>query len=547
MASPNFDQNVHPEYARWRDRWQMSWDFYRGGLHVLQPGQKRSLSFWESDAYEDDGNSSGLNPAGSRRNRRWRWTPHMANSYLRSHEREGLNRWRDRQDRACHIPIVRPLVDSLVSGVLRTPADRKAAAAPPWSFYFDDVDRTGTSIDAFSRRALTMAVVFGKAFAVTDKPLVESPAPSFEHQLARGERAYSTLYTPLSVTDWSLDDLGRLVWIVFRECQPDGRRPGGRVDDFGKFQYRVWKRHSWELWRPKARSATTDNADDFELVASGPNPLGRVPVRVLSTRRAVDGPTTLESDSLVTDIVDADVAVYNLLSLLHELEYSQTFSQIILPGDDFGPVEMGPWTALTFNAEGGGAPAYISSNPEHPAGLWDRIVGILQAVRHSSHLSRGMAELSKEGRSAAAISFESEDKYVQMSALAEQLDEFENGLYRDVADWSGVSGDVPVVRRPRRFDLRSVSQQIADLVQLATLQLGPRPMSALTKPVVGRLLKEQGVADEDLRKIESEIDKNAQESADLRKKMMQDSEDGVRDDPGDRFRGANQNEGSQKA
>lgn len=491
---------THPDYDRMLKRWIMAYDFFRGGAHVLQPAQKVTSISWTDgkrpsnpDIWDQNSASTLATPGGASA---FEWFSAEVNSYIWKHERERLREYQRRQAAAYHIPLFRPLCNVLASAVLKTGPER-TVTAPLWSDYLRDVDLTGTPIGPFMRQALTLGLVFGRIHAVTDmtRPGDGAPAPSLAAQRSAGVRAYSYLVMPFDLTNWSLDEHGNFVWAIVREDAPDERDPGdpdqGRQD-----QYRVWTRTDWQLWR--CVQAVAGTAAAWWLVDAGPNPIGRVPIQTLYCHRG--SRTLFGCESPLADIVDIDRTIFNKLSQLDELISKGTFSILALPrrdGGAIGDLEVGPGIGLVFDAEAG-VPLYISPDAAQAAGLWAIIKDLFSSARVSAEVGRGVAEESMEARSAAAIGAESSDKHNVMASLAEATEQFERGLYADVAAWEGVSS-VPDVAYSRKFDLRSTNQQIADVVALARTRVSPRAVEMLTRPIVGKFMRELGATDDEVR------------------------------------------------
>ena len=97
---------------------------------------------------------------------------------------------------------------------------------------------------------------------------------SAAHADAAGKRAYAKLVTPLDLVDWSVDDVGRFLWAVIREDEPDTRMPGEEPEPEVKSQYRVWYRDRWELWRDKSGSQMLGSEPSFELEDTAPHRIG---------------------------------------------------------------------------------------------------------------------------------------------------------------------------------------------------------------------------------------------------------------------------------
>jgi hypothetical protein len=477
---------THPTYQLNHDRWREAFDCYRGGHHYTDPGRTvGTAGFWVHEVNDVDESSD---PHQQQRRSRYETVP--TDSYLWSHVRESTAEYSDRKARATHVPLFRHVVDIYVSAALRTePTGREVPETEPWGTYWDDVDRRGTNIGAFVRQAATYALVFGYEFAVTDKPRFDQKAASRAEQLARGERAYSYLVSPLNVPRWALDDSGAFRWVVVRESSPDVAVPGLPAPDTPPEQYRVWYPDHFELYRGTVnnRKETTWVLDD-----SGPHPCGEVPVAVMYARRSQESRHALESDSMLADLVRADRDVFNQYSLLRDQIYKQCFAQLFLPEDmgGGGAIETGPGVAVTYNAQAG-SPIMLSPEASLILAQW-RILGeTLHMFREFAAVGRGKAEYSKEERSGQALEVESRNENNRVASVVESVEEFDRTLHRHAAAWEGLS-DYPKATYGRDVSLRSLGAQINDALSLKALGVPAATMREVLSPLVTQHMREQG-------------------------------------------------------
>jgi hypothetical protein len=488
-------------------RWAMALDFAQGGVHVLEPAYTVPGLVWASTSTpthpEQSGTTSSTSPVPERNSSEFEWGQGNGNPYLARHPREKIWEFKRRAAWAYHIPLFKPLTNIFVSAVLKTGPERNIP--PGWDAYCSDVNLSGSSINPFIREALKIGMHFGRCHAVTDMepPSDGRPAVSVADQRAKGMRAYSYLISPLDLIDWSLDDKRQFIWANIREDAPDNRLPGQNYKS-PRNQYRIWYRDHWELYMQANDGDTAQT-----LVAQGPNPLGRVPIRTLYTHRGIT--TLFDCESPLADVVDIDRTIFNKLSLMDEIINKQTFSVLAVGRRDGGPVgdfELSPSSGLFYDAEAG-PPLFLSPDAAQLLAILQVIQWLFESARTHSEVGRGAAEASKEARSAAALSAESGDKNNLLASLAESTEAFERGIYQDAADWEGISG-VPTVAYSRKFDLRSVNQQIADLTQLGIAMVSARARTFLAKPIVGKMMRELGATDED---VKTAVDATEIESA----------------------------------
>lgn len=507
----DFNELRHPDYERMYTRWKMQWDFWRGGLCVMSPDYPATAVRYGVQTTTDD-SAGGEAAEIPRRGSGYEWRTTRTNSYLWKHPRETMNEYQERQARQDHYPLFQSITNIFVSGILRTSATYQGSMSPAWKEYHRDVDMCGTSFSAFVRQALSIAIAMGRCHAVTDRPMADTGAVSrFEEDL-RGDRTYSWLVTPLDLVDWELDAQGRFIWARIRE--PDNsrdswRRPTDAINDDWS-QYRIWHRDYWELVRlPRSGNNDIDSDVAWTRVAAGYHGLGEVPVATLYAGK--DGrPTAMDTESPLSDVCDADRKLLNRQSEMDELERAQAFALLAIPEAESGPgggVDIGPFRAFTYPSEAG-APTYINPDQTILKGKSERIGEAMHIVRQLAGAGRGKAEFSKEERSAAALSLESTEKHNLMAIWAESTQEFDAAVHRHVSEWSG--GDSwPEAAYDRVFDLRAISSQIQDIVQLSAVDELRPAIAPLGKPIINRILREAGVSDEVIDRTMAKIDERA--------------------------------------
>lgn len=483
-------------------RWVLEHDFYRGGYHVLKPASFTDKAWWWSEKQPArDGVASKPDRAASV----FEWISGSEHSYLHKHPRERRQSWDSRQARAWHLPLFRPTVNIFASAVLKTGPRREASDA--WKPFIEDVDRNGTAVDPFVREALSNALVFGRYHSIVDMTTPDEAVETQEQQDSSGVRPYAYHVSPMDLVNWSLDENGRFRWIQVREDEPDSRMPGDPWPE-PRDQYRIWTPYEWLLYRKQS----ADRGILWVRVAEGKHPIGRVPLPSVYAHRG--SRVMLGCESPFCDVADTDRSVFNKLSLMDELLYKQTFSILVYPrreGSPMADLTIGADMGMPYDAEAG-PPSYVAPDAAQVLALWRVICETVGLIRTQSEAGRGAAaEQSAEARSAAAIGAEQGDRNNVMSSLAESVEAYERDLHSIAAKWSGKS-DTPTVSYPRKFDLRTVNQAIADLVQVKQLQVGQRVLAVLTEPILQQLLRESGASQDEIAELVGELSEEMEQA-----------------------------------
>lgn len=497
---------THPEYDALSQWWAEGLDFYRGGIHVLQPGREIGKVGFMQAASTPVPAPAGLATDSEARpaEAAAEYKPTGVYSYLWSHERENKNRYDDRQKRLGHFPVFQPVIDIHADAIMRTGVrindDRSLAG--PWSAIVADADQRRTSLSILCRDALAWGMAQGRMHALVDFPrLTRTPSTRAEER-EWGLRPWISLVTPLDIVNWALDAAGDFAWAVIREPAPDKREPGQPANRTGNpYWFRLWTPNTWTLFgfEPKRRGSPK-----WGVVEEGWHGIGRVPIATLRTDK--DPAKTMYTQSPFAAVQRIDRVVLNLLSLLHEIDYGQTFTTWFFPDPErtsTGAVEMGINNALT----GPAAPVPLSPDEAMAAGLMERIKAHIHLARVAAGASRGQAEESIEARSAAAYVFESEQKRHQMARLAESTEQFVNDCLSLCGAWLGVSSDeVPRATLPRNFDLKSLAQKINEALTLDKLNVGPKAMGLIKRNLASQMERELGAAPDEVAEMLSAID-----------------------------------------
>jgi hypothetical protein len=309
------------------------------------------------------------------------------------------------------------------------------------------------------------------------------------------------------VLDWDVTENGTLRWVKIREKDNIPRAPWEpHPTNIDPYRYRVWYHDHWELMK----QVTPDKAERMD---AGQHPVGEVPVSILYARRSQEQRTAMIADSMLADLVNIDRSIFNQLSLVLEQVYLQCFNILMVPDDGTGgaTLNIGAATAMTYNPQLG--PAIMLAPDVAVIDVqWRLIENFLGWARNLAGVSRGRAEFSKEERSAATLTIESEEKQNQIASLAAAAEEFDLQLHRHVAKWEGLSEEqTPSVSYTRDVSIKALNDQIRDATNLATLAetvgADKSGLIELIKPIVTRAMQEHGLGNEALQRAMVKFEK----------------------------------------
>lgn len=494
----NLEQR-HPDWQKFESRWRMARCFWLGGIHVLSPDYPATyIGTWiKQDASDGEATEQQHNPNGD-----YRWSTSQAHSFLWKHERETHEEYEMRHERIINPPLFQYIVNTLSAGVLRSRPDRETVSGV-WADIHQDFDGVGTDVDAWMRRALAMGLVYGRAHAVADRRAYDTPALSAGMQSERGERAFAYLVSPLDVVDWSVDDRGAFRWVVLREDEPDQRGPGEMPERSGS-RYRIRYPDHWELW---VANRDRTSRETWVMIDSGP--LTGIGVSTLYATRC-DQPNAMGIETALADFLDGNRYTLNKFSELDEIDRTQTFSQMAIPTLDgqVGIIGVGPRRYIGYPSEAG-APSFISPDASLAEGKYARVADMMHMWRQLAGIGRGQSEYSKEERSAAALTVESEDKRNQLAWWSKALNEFDHAVHADLAKLEGQT-DWPRAQYPTNYDVKAIMTQIAEAVQLVAgvplLNSAHEVQSAVVRPIIRKMLGDGGAEDAEIDAVLAQLD-----------------------------------------
>jgi len=509
---------LHPEFRVCSQRWMMAFDFLRGGRHIINPG--RSIG---NVKFRVDERISDTDPDPDREISR---TPAQETvpwgSYLWKHETEREGDFAERCAHVFHFPLFAPIINEVAADLLRTRPERSESSAD-WQAFWSDVDDAGTDVDAFMRLLVCLGFCFGRMHVLTDGTAAGEVPPSRYHQERMGIRKYWQMVTPLRLINWAKDEHGRYLWVVIQEDLPDERAPGEQLKPNDakaeKFQYRVWDRKKWELWRrPGKRSNEWKKEDE------GEHGYDYVPIRDLFFTKA-GSPSTMDCESPFASQLDLDQHLLNEVSENWTAERLYSFPVLAVPemeGEAGAPIDIGPTKAFGYPAgQGIPAPSFISPDQAPMDRRWDRIKDKYLYGRMSAGVGRGMQERSIERRAADALVEELRAHLSQMAQWLSAIQEFDDQINGDIA--AARKAKPPKATYSRSFYRTAILAAINVINQLSTTGvISSQLLVMMVKPVVMSFLSDQGMSADVLARAEAEL----QTAAELAAK-------GANDDKGD--------------
>lgn len=381
----------------------------------------------------------------------------LTGEYLVPHVRETLDKYIRRKVLSYYPNYVKTVVKSLVNPVFRKAAKRdwegKDIGSQMFSLFQADVDRKGTNIKRFMKKALKKAMLHGVCFVVIDN-VSEQPG---NLKAAIDKRAFPYAYTvmPKQVKDYQCNEDGMLTSITYETYS---RRFSGSAES------NVSTRWTWTETRWKREKEDETVEQDHSL--------GVVPVIPLFGTDADDGDMLPVGDMLA--IARINLAIFNLCSELRELLRNQAFSILCLPVTDaidtesLGELTTGTENALNFDGNGM-APLYITPSAEQAAFMQGEISRLVEEIYRLATLSSVVGVQQKTSGVAKAWDFENTNQ--SLSDMAENCQEVEMRMAFLFEKWTGSSVGYTCVY-PDDFGIVDIAEALDEITKALDMQIG---------------------------------------------------------------------------
>lgn len=408
-------------------------------------------------------------------------------SYLIAHPRESKEKLERRKKLAVYPNYVKKVVDSYLSHLFKKSPIR-SIETQEYQEFIQDVDRQGTYIDDYMRRAFKLAMITEGVFIIVDKPPGKATTKLEEKEL--NLRPYLALRTRSQLYSYTLDEYGRLSSITFREARPDNT-----------IIYRYFDTQRWAIYTdPELK----------EIESQGEHKLGVVPVVPLHSTDPLL-PNDLTATPWILDIANLNFDLYNALSELRELFRNQTFSIFTIPVKDQADAEklkdltISTENAIPYSPEGGGKPDFIAPPPDPVQAYMQYIESLIQQIYRLANLEfTGGVQKSGIAKEYDWLEFNR-----TLTSFALQCEQAEYKIAELVCRWQDTEFK-GYIQYPRDFSIRNLAEELETAMNAITAQiLPPTGVIELRKKLTRDILGEF-VDDKLLKVMDEEIEKETQ-------------------------------------
>ena len=197
---------------------------------------------------------------------------HRASEYLLRRQKEGLDVYAERLQRAFYQNYIGSIIDWYAATLFRREPGVQFEGGPEKSqrflSEFVDCDRKYTKLTDFFRASLIDCLVAGRTHVLVDFPQAQRvPATRAEEDALGRSRAYLVRYQAEDLANWSYDERGEYEWVVLR--QKLTRQP--RVDSPELVDETYWRYYDKTMYRVYRRVEREGKLSEISLIATGPH------------------------------------------------------------------------------------------------------------------------------------------------------------------------------------------------------------------------------------------------------------------------------------
>ena len=384
---------------------------------------------------------------------------------------------------------IKPIFNAMIEPIFADEIPRTYPENGLFSYFVEDVDNNGTSLQDTMNEAMQITVRQGQVFVIMDN-FEEDDMPA-TLQEARQDRKfpYILLKTALDLDSYKLDKWGNIEEITFIDA---------KIEILSK------EIQTYRKWDSQASYILKKIGDGkYEVLKTISHNLGVIPV-IACYRNPRMNKQELLIDPPYYDMMRLALSIYNKDSELRDLERSQTFSLLVVQSDRSGNLNIGRRNVIFVRSDTTITPAYISPNPQISIGLMasiDKATDDLYKLAEQSGVTAVRTESS--GVSEAFKFFGHETVLRKISNLSRRLEEAIAHLF---SIFTGENLDEYTADYPVDFAPGSITSEV-DMMDKYLKMDPPKKAYAMALEKVTRLV----LSDQDQKKLEEAIDQIQEE------------------------------------
>ncbi|HEC66936.1 MAG TPA: hypothetical protein ENI23_16800 [bacterium] len=407
--------------------------------------------------------------------------------YLYTHVKERAENFVKRKERAYFYNYCRPVLDSYSFFLFKANPIRLGDVATEndnLKFIGDPSKGSETLTDLMKRHAHEV-MKLGRGWLRMDAPFVP-PESLAQEQDDRGSLPYMYLFPAEDMLDWSYESEGTFKWVKFLS----------RENIKGEFNYTAAQEQNIKIY---TKTAVATYSTDGDFIEGHENLVGEVPFIATFLND--------EAQSFIADIAIINRALYNWCSLLDEILYKQTFSQLVVPGDSkqrLSEKAVGTSSAFTFDPKSTHAPKFIAPDPEQGVLIQKQIDLAIMEIFRAANLE-WIDSKRATNKSGSAKNFDFQNTNKVLGGMAASLEQTETNIFKLFNKFRGKKEAEGVkTQYPRDFSVAALESELTNIFFAISRQISKTFNVYLKKRAVALLAPR---LDEKQRNIiEKEID-----------------------------------------
>jgi len=441
------------------------------------------LSRSHPDVDQDDDEFHRMSYAGGKK--------YLDADFLFTHEKERSPQFEERKKRSYFYNYCRPIIDSYLYFLFKSNPTRvgKEAIKKSNMLFIADPSKGVEDLNGLMKNHASELLKVGRAWFRMDAPTI--PPSSAKEEEERANLPYVYAFKPENILDWAEGEEGTLLWVK------------AIVSDEPKqaFDYQASQEKVIKIWTADAIAVYTL---DGLLVGTEVNTLGLVPFLLTRLNDTMQ--------SFIADIAIINRALYNWCSLLDEILYKQTFSQMVVPGDKtqrLAEKRVGVAAAFTFDPASKHAPHFIFPDPRQAEMIQKQVDLAIMEIYRAANLE-WVDSKRATNKSGSAKSFDFQNTNKVLGGIAASLENTEAGMFKMLNVLCGRGGEeFPKAQYPRDFSVAALESELSNIFFGLSRQISAHLDKLLKKRAAVLLMprledKDKAIIDKEIDAVEEE-------------------------------------------
>jgi len=332
--------------------------------------------------------------------------------------------------------------------------------------FLKDADLDGRSFDSFISDLSKMAMVYGNAWVIIDKP--SSQVSTRAEALQQGIRPYVSLFTPDNVLDWKYErQINGAYTLTYLKVKEEILENDQYIREYTPEEINVY------------RVAGKDRKGEY--LETIPNQMGRVPaICVYAERSNIRG----IGNSAVGDVADMQKMIYEEYSEIQQIVRLTNHPSLVVEEGVEYSAGAGSIIKMPSNADAAKKPFLLQPNGASIESVLSSIARKIEAIDRMACLG-GIR--SVESRRLSGVGLQSEFQLLnsKLASFAAQMEHAEEQIWDMWAAFEGQAFDGSI-EYPRSFSIQDKANEIS----LLKMAKETNPTDPMTNEKIDKMILE---------------------------------------------------------